>query len=169
MDSSIRHCLCKVLLVGFQITNIFEAIPKMDSNLLYHFQLKAFFYFNKKLRILALYSRIPRMKRICWGVQTSVKLGEGPQQRNSLKREKNPKIKYCKYILDIIQYWLKTAGRSALWAPFPFDLRWNKFIQFNYATESLLSQSTLFIAQIPKPLTDLWSSINPWLQFLSIH
>lgn len=45
MNSSIRHCLCKVLLVGFQITIIFEAIPKMDSNLLYHFQLKAVLFF----------------------------------------------------------------------------------------------------------------------------
>lgn len=69
-----------------------------------------------------------------------------------MKKEK--KIKYYTYILDIIQYCLKTAERSTLRAPFPFDLRWNKFIQFNYAAESLLSQSTWLLVQIPKPLTD---------------
>lgn len=151
--------VCKVLVVSF-----LKLYQKLNSNLLYHLQLKAwlFLFLSKKAQRFSLYSKVPLWKRIPWinwGVQISVK----NEYRSSTKKQYGEKkrLNTAIQILDMIQCWLKIAEKSTLWTPsFPFHLRRKKLFLFKYVTESSLSQSTWFIAQIPKSLTDLWSIIN---------
>lgn len=80
MNSSIRKCLCKILLVCFQITNIFEATPKNGLKSGVSFAVKSLIYFFifffklKGSRFLLFIQEFHCGKEYVGGVQISVKI-----------------------------------------------------------------------------------------------